>query len=88
MKKKYLRYHKLHQLLKDFEKKWNDIKIVIEYGWETLAPTNSIADEFLHVATQAPQPIHVAASIALSAAVFEIRVALASCVFPDVFTEI
>jgi hypothetical protein len=45
---------------------------------ETFAPTNNIAEEFLQVATQAPQPIQVAASIASSAACFEIGVALAS----------
>src|SRR5690606_4962014 len=54
---------------------------------ETLAPTNNIALEFLHVATHAPQPIQVAASIASSAACLDIGMALASWVFPEVFTE-
>jgi hypothetical protein len=30
--------------------------------WDTFAATNNIAEEFLQVATQAPQPIQVAAS--------------------------
>ena len=54
---------------------------------ETLAPTKSIADEFLHAATHAPHPIHVAASNDVSALVLFIGIALASCVFPDVFTD-
>src|SRR5271166_869164 len=35
--------------------------------WDTLAATKSIALEFLHAATQAPHPMHWAASIARSA---------------------
>ena len=54
---------------------------------DTLAPTNNIADEFLHAATQAPQPMQVAASNASSAISFPIGRLFASCAFP-VFTEI
>ena len=46
-----------------------------------------MAEEFLHVATQAPQPIQVAASNALSAFSLLIGSALASWVFPEVFTD-
>ena len=52
------------------------------------ADTYSIADEFLQEATHAPQPIQVAASNAKSALSFGMGIAFASCVFPDVFTEI
>ena len=45
---------------------------------ETFAATNSIAEEFLHVATQAPHPIHAAASIASSASGFAIGMAFAN----------
>ena len=54
---------------------------------ETFAPTNNIADEFLHEATHAPQPIQAAALKASSASGFGIGVAFASTVFPEVFTE-
>ena len=47
-----------------------------------------MADEFLHVATHAPQPIHVAASNASSASSLLIGIELASWVLPDVLTEI
>ena len=45
---------------------------------DTFADTNNIADEFLQEATQAPQPIHVAASKALSASAFGIGIEFAS----------
>src|SRR5699024_8489467 len=48
------------------------------FSWLTLAETNSIAEPFLQAATQAPQPIQLAASIASSAMGFGIRIALAS----------
>ena len=54
---------------------------------ETLAATNSIAEEFLQVATQAPHPIQAAASKAKSAFILGIGNAFASWVFPEVFTE-
>ena len=54
---------------------------------EILADVNNIADEFLQVATQAPQPIQVAASNALSASALGTGSAFASCVLPEVFTE-
>lgn len=54
---------------------------------ETLADTNNMADEFLHAATQAPQPMHAAALNALSASSLGIGMLLASTEFP-VFTEI
>ena len=60
---------------------------VFKFQVETLAPTHSIAEPFLHVATQAPQPIQAAASNALSASCFGIGVALASIVLPEVFTD-
>ena len=43
-------------------------------NWLTLALTNSIAEPFLQAATQAPQPIHVAESIASSATSYEMFV--------------
>ena len=46
-----------------------------------------MADEFLQVATHAPQPIQVAASNAASASILFIGMAFASCVLPEVFTE-
>src|SRR5690606_17794666 len=55
---------------------------------DTLAETNNMADEFLQLATQAPHPIQVAASNAVSASCLLIGMVLASMVFPDVFTEI
>lgn len=57
-------------------------------NWDTLAPSNNIAEEFLQVTTQAPQPIQVVASKALSASALFTGVAFASIVFPDVFTDI
>ena len=45
---------------------------------ETLAPANSIADAFGQAATQAPQPMQAAASIARSASSFGTGIALAS----------
>ena len=45
-----------------------------------------MAEAFLQVATQAPQPIQVAASKALSASCLSIGMALASWVFPEVLT--
>src|SRR5690606_17337939 len=53
---------------------------------ETLALTKSIADEFLHAATQAPHPMQAAASKALSANVFATAISLASGT-PPVLTE-
>ena len=47
-------------------------------SWLTFELTKSIAEPFLHAATQAPQPIHVAQSIASSAFSLGIRIALAS----------
>src|SRR5262245_31031763 len=49
---------------------------------ETLAPTNNIADAFLHDATHAPQPMHVAELIASSALTFGTRTVLPSGAFP------
>ena len=37
---------------------------------DTFAETKSMAEAFLHAATQAPQPMHAAASMAVSASVF------------------
>src|SRR5688572_609424 len=54
---------------------------------DTFAPTKSIAEPFLQLATQAPHPIHAAASKALSASCLGTGVALASIVRPEVFTE-
>ena len=53
-----------------------------KFNWLTFAETNNIAEPFLHAATQAPQPIQEAASIASSATGFGIRIALASCGAP------
>src|SRR5204863_3759493 len=52
---------------------------------DTLAPTNSMALLFLQAATQAPQPIHMAAAKASSALSFGIGSALPSTALP-VFT--
>src|SRR5215510_1662945 len=46
--------------------------------WLTLAEVKRAAEAFLQAATQAPQPMHAAESIALSATGFGIRIALAS----------
>ena len=54
---------------------------------ETFADVNSAADAFLQAATQAPQPMHAAASIACSSVGLGIRMALASCA-PPMFTEV
>src|SRR5690554_5652816 len=54
---------------------------------DTFAETYNIADEFLQAATQAPQPIHAAASKALSASTLGTGIALPSMVFPLVFTD-
>ena len=43
---------------------------------------NRDADPFGHAATHAPQPMHAAASIAESAAVFAIAMLFASCAAP------
>ncbi len=51
-------------------------------SWETLAPTNSDADAFLHAATHAPQPMHAAASMAASARSFGTGMALPSGALP------
>src|SRR5690554_1723688 len=55
---------------------------------DTFAETNNIAEAFLHDATQAPHPIQVAASKALSASCLLTGMLFASCVFPEVFTDI
>src|SRR4030095_13920047 len=49
---------------------------------DALAETNSIAEAFLHAATQAPQPMQEAASIADSAFALETRIVLASGAWP------
>ncbi len=54
--------------------------------WETLAATKSMAEAFLQTATQAPQPMHAAASIADSAVGFGTGRALPSGA-PPVLTE-
>src|SRR4030095_4829064 len=46
--------------------------------WAILADVNSAADAFLHAATQAPHPMHCAASMARSALVLGTRIALPS----------
>src|SRR5260370_42652995 len=53
---------------------------------ETFAETNSIAEAFLHAATQAPQPMQVAESNASSASILGTKTALPSGALP-VFTE-
>src|SRR5688572_2272424 len=53
----------------------------------TFAETKSIAEEFLHAATQAPQPIHAAAAKDASAFSLSTGREFASTAFP-VFTEI
>ena len=55
--------------------------------WDTLALTNSMADAFGQVATQAPQPTHSAASMASSAVSWLMGIALASGA-PPVLTDI
>src|SRR5690606_17175982 len=55
---------------------------------ETFAEVNNIALAFLHAATHAPQPIQVAALKELSASCLLTGIALASMVFPEVFTDI
>src|SRR5690606_433112 len=55
-------------------------------SWLTLADTNNMAEPFLQAATQAPQPMHDAASIASSAASLGIGIAFASGT-PPVLTE-
>src|SRR5690606_15174982 len=55
-------------------------------NWLTLAETKSIADPFLQAATHAPQPIHAAASIAISASSRGMGIALASGT-PPVLTD-
>lgn len=46
--------------------------------WETFAETNNMAEAFLQAATQAPQPMQEAESMASSALCFGIGIALAS----------
>src|SRR5882762_4008402 len=55
-------------------------------NWETLALTNNMAEEFLHAATHAPHPMHVAESNASSATFLGIGISLASGT-PPVFTD-
>src|SRR6516225_7213490 len=49
---------------------------------ETLADTKSIAELFLHAATQAPQPMHAAAAKEASALSFSMGSEFASTAFP------
>ena len=49
---------------------------------ETFAAVKSIAEAFLHAATQAPQPMQAAESMAASASAFGTRMALPSCAPP------
>ena len=53
-----------------------------EFRCATFAAVNSIAAAFGQDATQAPQPMHAAASNAVSAASFGTRMALASGALP------
>ena len=55
--------------------------------WDTFADTNSMAEAFLHAATQAPQPMQEAESMASSALYFGIGIAFASGT-PPVVAEI
>jgi len=55
-------------------------------NWDTFAETNSIAEAFLQAATQAPQPMQEAESIALSALCLGIRIEFPSGT-PPVVTE-
>src|SRR5690554_7566847 len=55
---------------------------------ETFAETYNMAEAVLQEATHAPHPIQAAAANDLSAFSLRIGMALASCVFPEVFTEI
>jgi hypothetical protein len=57
-----------------------------EARWETLAAVNSIAEAFGQAATQAPQPMQAAASIAQLGVLLGDGIALASGA-PPVFTE-
>src|SRR5690606_1761765 len=57
-------------------------------NWLTFAEVKSIALAFLQAATQAPQPIQVAALKDSSASCLFTGMVLASMVFPEVFTEI
>ena len=52
-----------------------------------LQKQKALHDEFLQEATQAPHPIHVAASKAVSASSLGIGILFASWVLPDVLTE-
>ena len=54
---------------------------------ETFAERNNMAELFLHAATQAPQPIHIAAANEASASSFGMGMALPSTALP-VLTEI
>src|SRR3989339_193952 len=56
-------------------------------SWEIFALVKSIAEALGHAATQAPHPIHAAASIAFSAISSGIKMVFASGA-PPVFTEI
>ena len=58
----------------------------IKENWPILAETNKLADAFLQEATQAPQPMHVAAAKASEATSLPMSCALASGAFPA-FTE-
>ena len=52
------------------------------FKWVTFAAVNSMAAALGQAATQAPQPMHAAASKAVSAASFGTRMALASGALP------
>ena len=54
--------------------------------WDILAPVNSMAEALGHEATQAPQPMQAAASMAFSAAAWGTGMALASWA-PPVMTD-
>ena len=56
-------------------------------NWDILAETNNMAEAFLQAATQAPQPMQIEESNALSELFFLMRIELASGAAP-VFTEI
>ena len=58
-------------------------------NWLIFADANNIAEEFLHVATQAPQPIQVAASNALSAFSFGTGMAFSiNCISGSIHTNV
>ena len=58
------------------------------FKWVILAAVKSMADALGQAATQAPQPMHAAASMAVSAASFGTRMTLASGALPGRRTDI